>query len=246
MWRFISPKDPDDPIDEIIDILMACTSLLEQEDELQYTHDADQLIQQCWDLNTQTMAWNDKLELIHRKPLYTRVPDETKVTRIPSSKDILPERYDFITLEVAESHMLCWTAMLIMYSLFHRLEMYKKHLSPGYTSDKEAEPFLKGAQYYATQICLGVGYFLQPHMHILGGHNLLFPVSMASQFFLINELHDQYQWCQEVFVALEADGLGLASVLLGTPWSRYKESSPPVIAIETEAAAEAEDLGYDS
>lgn len=244
MWRFLSPKDSDDPIDEIIDILMACTSLLEQEDELQSTYDADLLIQQCWDLNTQTMAWVDKLELIHSKPLYTRVLDETTVTRTPSSRSILPERYEFINLEVAESHMLCWTAMLIMYSLFHRLEMYKTHLSPGYTSGKEAELFLKGAQYYATQVCLGVGYFLQPHMHILGGHNLLFPVSMASQFFLINEMQGQYQWCQEVFVALEADGLGLASVLLGTPWSRYKESSPPVIAIEAEA--EAEDLEYDS
>jgi hypothetical protein len=245
MWRFLSPRDSDDPIDEIIDILMACTSLLAQEDEIQSTYDAEQIIQQCWDLNMQTLTWIDKLELIHGTPLYTRVPDESNITRSQSSMRILPERYDFIALEVAESHMLCWTAMLIVYSLFHRLEMHKEHLPPGYASDKEeAETFLKGAQYYATQICLGVGYFLQPHMHILGGHNLLFPVSMASQFFLINGLQDQYQWCQEVFVALESNGLGLASVLLGTPWSRYKEISPPVVTVDAEA--EIEYVDYDT
>jgi len=236
MWRFLSPKDSDDPVDEIIDILMACTGLLEQLSNVRSTHDADQLMQQCWDLNIQTTLWYNKLESIHGKPLYTRVPDETNIPRCLSSRNILPERYEFPALEIAESHMLCWAAMLIMYSLFHRLEAQKETLPPGYTADKEeAEIFLKGAQYYATQICLGVGYFLQPHMHILGGHNLLFPVSMASQLFHINGLHDQYQWCQEVFAALENTGLGLASVLQGTPWSKYKETdSSTAVVVEAE------------
>jgi hypothetical protein len=236
MWRFLSPKDSDDPVDEIIDILMTCTSLLAQMEEVRSTYDADQLMQECWDLNMQTMVWYDKLESIHGKPLYTKVPDETNVPRCQSSRNLLPERYEFVALEVAESHMFCWTAMLMMYSLFHRLEAQKEHLPPGYASDKgEAETFLKGAQYYAIQICLGVGYFLQPHMHILGGHNLLFPVSMASQLFHINGLHEQYQWCQEVFAALETTGLGLASVLQGTPWSRYKENADSAVAVAVES-----------
>ena len=245
MWRLLSPKDSDDPIDEIIDILMACTSLLEQMDDVRSTSDAEQLMQQCGDLNMQTTVWYDKLESIHGKPLYTKIPDETSVPRSQTSRNILPERYEFSALEVAESHMLCWTAMLIMYSIFHRLEVQKELLHPGYTSDnEEAETFLKGAQHYATQICLGVSYFLQPHMHILGGHNLLFPVSMASQLFHINGLHAQYQWCQEVFAALEATGLGLASVLQGTPWSRYKEiSGSTTVAVEAgDSPGEGDDI----
>jgi hypothetical protein len=81
------------------------------------------------------------------------------------------------------------------------------------------------AELYTDQICRGVGYFVQPHMHILGGHNLLFPVSMAAQFFYRNDIHDRYLWCQEVFASLESLGLGLAHVLQGTPWSKYKSGS---------------------
>lgn len=132
--------------------------------------------------------------------------------------------------------MLYWTASLIIYTLFQEIERrvefsqtilaVPQSLNPVHvTRHGESSPFMKNAELYTDQICRGVGYFVQPQMHILGGHNLLFPVSMAAQFFYRNEIEDRYLWCQEVFAFLESLGLGLAHVLQGTPWSRYKSGS---------------------
>lgn len=89
-------------------------------------------------------------------------------------------------------------------------------------TSKESELYMEESEFYADQICRGVAYLIQPDMHILGGENLLFPVAMAAQFFHGNGFHDKYEWCQEVFIALESLGIGLSHVLQGTPWSDYK------------------------
>lgn len=233
MWRVLSSSiGTNDPLDEIIEILMECTSLVEQVEGMQSEQDAQQLMNSCWNLRVHTRTWYAKFESIHGTPLYTATPDEGSIPRSDASKKIFPERYEFTSLEIAETHMLYWAALLIIYSLFHGIELQKEWFSQDRCPNKESGFFLNSAELYANQICRGVGYFIQPHMHILGGHNLLFPVSMASQFYYRNDFHDQYQWCQEVFVALESTGLGLAKVLRGTPWSTYKEVGSPESVIE--------------
>lgn len=232
MWRVLTSSiESNDPIDEIIDILMECTSLVEQMDAVRCERDTHNLTVSCLTLRSATKAWYARLEAMHEPPLYTVIPDKIKIPRLDPSKLTFPERYEFKSLEVAEAHMLYWTALLMIYSLLHGNELQKKRFRQGAFSPADSALYQSGAEFYANQICQGVGYFIQPHMHILGGHNLLFPVSMASQFFHRNGMPDQYQWCQEVFSSLESIGLGLANVLHGTPWSRYKEkkSETPVV-----------------
>lgn len=220
-------------MDEIIDILMGCTSLVEQMDAVQSEQDAQNAIMSCLALRAEAKAWYGRFELIHGRPLYTTTPDTTNILQAGFPNPVFPERLEFAAIEVAEGHMLYWAALLIIYSLLHGLELQKEFFRQGSSSKGQAAMFQEGAEFHANQICRSVAYFIQPHMHILGGHNLLFPVSMASQFFHRSGLHDQYQWCQEVFASLESSGLGLASVLQGTPWSRYKAGKPaePVVEV---------------
>lgn len=214
-------------------MVMGCTSLVEQTDSVQGERDIERVMQSCWTLRAETKAWYGRLESLHGKPLYTNTPDDVNIPRADPTNPVFAERYEFIALEVAEAHMLYWAALLIVYSVLQGLELSKDMFRPGASRKEQSDMFENCAAYYSNQICRGVGYFIQPHMHILGGHNLLFPVSMASQFFHRHGLVNEYQWCQEVFASLESSGLGLASVLQGTPWSTYKEgeSAEPIVEV---------------
>lgn len=235
MWQVLSPAvGCNDPVDEIIDILMKCTTLVENMGTAKTRLEADRLEASCWNLKRQTEAWYKRLQATSPEPLYTLTSNITGIPLLNSTtKNLFPHTFKFADLDIAETHMLCWTALLIMSTFFYDAERRKEAaaqalvttpVSDDASADdlKGSELFMKEAEFYANQICRGVGYFVQPHMNILGGHSLLFPVAMTSQFFHLNGFKEKYQWCQEVFAALEATGLGLASVLLGTPWSRYK------------------------
>ncbi|KAJ5183429.1 hypothetical protein N7492_001045 [Penicillium capsulatum] len=235
MWRALSPTmSSDDPIDEIIDILMECTVLVEKISSSPPESEVQRLELACWSLRHQIQAWYRRLQGSSLGKLYTPNSDLTEVPLSPSAKSTFPHTFHFVALDVAEAHMLCWTALLILSSFFHRIECQREYqpqavyaLSPVSEDAKSddqrrSEYFLQEAEFYANQICRSVGYFIKPHMNILGGHNLLFPVSMAAKFFYGNHFDDKYQWCQEVFAVLDSIGLGLANVLQGTPWSRYK------------------------
>lgn len=226
--------EENDLIDEIIDILMQCTYLVEFVGEVRSKQDVHRLRKLCWRLESQTDSWYERLRLLFGDPLYTSTPDDIYIPRSETSKQVYPDRYHFQAVEVAEAHSLYWAGQLIIYSLFAGLEPLQgnftqhevsHHQQPPSSSNMNSEGsglYMNNAEFYADQICRGVGYFIQPDMHILGGHNLLFPVSMAAQFFHGNGLDDKYKWCQEVFIALESIGLGLSHVLQGTPWSKYK------------------------
>lgn len=224
-------EENNDLTDEIINILMHCTVLIELVGNAHSDPDIQKLKRLCWKLERQTASWYQRLKSISREPLYTTMPDNTEVNLDRKSKHTFPDRYHFIALEVAEAHSLYWAAQLIIYSLSSGLEIKRKSFTQHETTLTESSSFntkigsdihLKNAEFYADQICRGVAYLIQPEMHILGGENLLFPVSMAAQFFHQNGHHDKYQWCQEVFVELESVGLGLSHVLQGTPWSEYR------------------------
>lgn len=225
MWRSLTPEHTE-PLDDIIDILMECTGLVEDTSNMKSEDEAPHLIQSCWSLKRRIDKWYENLQVTSGSELYSRM----KTSVDPNgAKPIFADRYEFVSVEVAESHMLFWAASLIVHTLFYEFQrrdslIESPHsMNSGDSNDRE-EPInpLADSKDSAEQICCGVGYFLQPHMHILGGHSLLFPVSMASKFFHMNGFYDQYQQCQDVFTLLESSGLGLASVLLGTPWATYK------------------------
>lgn len=233
MWQMLTPLGQEnDLIDEMIDILMRCTILVELVGGVGSELETRRLKTLCWRLERTTDAWYERLRSLFGDPLYTSVPDETGIPRSKQSRKIYPYRYDFPAVEVAEAHSLYWAAQLIIYSLlygldllgaaFPRDEVISQPEPSSSMSPNQSAKYLKDAEFYADQICCGVAYLIQPHMHILGGENLLFPVAMAAQFFHGNGFQDKYEWCQEVFVALESLGIGLSQVLQGTPWSDYK------------------------
>lgn len=235
MWQMLTPLGNDnDLIDEIIDILMHCTVLVELVGNVNSERDIQRLRKLCSRLEQRTDSWYERLRLLFGDPLYTIIPDDTEISRPETSKAIYPNRYHFPAVEVAEAHSLYWAAQLIIYSLLSGLEVLERTfyqheapssnqpLPPSNAKPKGSYPYMDDAKFYADQICRGVAYLIQPDMHILGGENLLFPVAMAAQFFHTNGLHENYEWCQEVFVALENLGIGLSHVLQGTPWSDYK------------------------
>lgn len=225
-----------DSVDEIIDILMNCTLFVEYTDNTRSDHDKSQLMKLCNQLKRQTESWYARLCSTSPSPLYTAIPNKADIPRSDVTRSIFPETYHFASIEIAEAHMLYWTASLVIYTLLQEIERRGEFSHTAFVESQsshsipiidqnERSSYMKHAQLYTDQICRGVGYFIQPHMHILGGHNLLFPVSMAAQFFYRNDIHDRYLWCQEVFASLESLGLGLAHVLQGTPWSKYKSGS---------------------
>ncbi|KAJ5278762.1 hypothetical protein N7478_004134 [Penicillium angulare] len=237
MWKMLSPPRVDDPLDEIIDILMECTALLEKAGSVQTTQDLTNTKYLCHELEWQAHSWHTRLTNVSECPLYTLVPDDSGIPRPKTRNAVFPERFDFISVDIAEAYMLYWTALLVISSVLYEFECQTiLHqgviVSSHHVADSQNEytSFFHEALFYADQLCRGVGYFIQPHMHILGGHNLLFPVAMSSQFFHRNGFYDRYDWCQDVFATLESMGLGLASVLQGTPWLTYKsgesENSP--------------------
>lgn len=239
MWQSLtSCADSDgwaDPVDEIIDILMSCTLFVEYIDNVRSDHDTLQLMKLCNHLKQQTESWYERLKSTSPSPLYTTIPNKAEISRSDVTKSLFPDTYHFVTIETAEAHMLYWTTSLIIYTLFLEIErreqasvMFVESQSSHFSDipgQGKSYSFTQSPEFYADEICRGVGYFVQPHMHILGGHDLLFPVSMAAQFFYRNDIQDRYLWCQEVFASLESLGLGLAHVLQGTPWSKYKSGS---------------------
>lgn len=237
MWRELSPPSTDNPLEEVIDILMDCTGLIEQASSVRSEQDALNVMVSCFDLRDQAEAWHARLMAMFGEALYTLAPDESKVARTKKTRHIFPERCEFISIDIAEAYMLYWAALLVIFSVLYEFDR-RKGSQPDESLDPQsrdnvkqanpriASPFFHDALFYADQICRGVGYFVQPYMHILGGHNLLFPVAMSAQFFHGNGFHDRYEWCQDVFVALESMGLEMANVLQGTPWLTYKTGEP--------------------
>lgn len=246
MWKALSPyADSNDILEDIIDVLMECTVLVQDMGNLHTSEHAQELRKKCSDLSQQTHSWYETLQSTCEAPLYTMTRSTADIQRSTLSTDMFSERCEFVSVDIAEAHMLYWAALLFIHSLVYEMNKRKdvdpqsNSSSPGspadsssseqgtYQSPSCSQDSFGQAELYANEICRGVGYFIQPHMHILGGHNLLFPVAMAAQFFYGNGFQEEYLWCQDVFAALESIGLGLAHVLQGTPWSRYKSAPVP-------------------
>ncbi|KAJ5245970.1 hypothetical protein N7468_000953 [Penicillium chermesinum] len=165
MWKSVSPAD-DQPMEQIIDILMECTGLVEDTSNIQSENDARRIVESGQRINKKIADWYESFETNALGRLYTRM--STRSDKRPNTRPIFPERYEFATVEVAESHMLYWAASLMIQTLLYEFERQREDSRDEYShqasqSNVEAHrtsaTFLGGAKFYAGQICHGVGYF---------------------------------------------------------------------------------------
>lgn len=195
--------------------------------QVQSVNDATQLVQFCLDVKRQAESWEERLQAKHEYALFTTTPAKANTPSSTLNPTVFSEAYHFVAPEIAEAYMLYWSALLMIFSVLHGAELWRQSDPHGSDEEKVAYRrsvmlYSQNAEFHANQICRGVGYFIQPDMHILGGHSVLFPMAMTSQFFHRNGFHSRFEWCQEVFASLEKVGLGLAHMIKGTPWDRYK------------------------
>ena len=195
--------------------------------QVQSVNYAARLIECCLNVKQQADSWEERLQAQHENALFTTTTAKTNTSPSISSTALFSESYQFAAPEIAEAYMLYWSALLVIFSVLHGAELWRLSDANGSAEQKmayqqRAALFSRNAEFHANQICRGVGYFIQPDMHILGGHSVLFPMAMTSQFFHRNGLKSRFEWCQEVFASLEKIGLGLAHIIQGTPWDRYQ------------------------
>lgn len=80
MWQMLTPLREDNNLtDEIINILMHCTALIELVEDARFDSDLHRLKRLCWDLERQTASWYQRLKSIFGDPLYTNIPDDTEI-----------------------------------------------------------------------------------------------------------------------------------------------------------------------
>ncbi|EYE94473.1 Zn(II)2Cys6 transcription factor [Aspergillus ruber CBS 135680] len=264
-WRYNIPtrsSEPGDknalapePIDIFIDILIECTALIEDVDTF-LDHGylvrgsrrvGERLLHSCLSLEDKlhnTCIWmQDKLGV--PSPL-SKDSSILKTFRTAVPKDFFPQPLNFPSLTCAESHLIYWTTLVLLYPLINQLFDF---LSPGlsqsgspastscYPSIESAEistspstetldrvDFIALTAVYATEVCRAAAYCLQPNMKALGGQMLLAPLSQSTQFFQVEQSSEKIKWCQAVFMHLPQVGFAIGVFLKDMVWPQYRLS----------------------
>lgn len=154
----------------------------------------------------------------------------------------------FASLTCAESHMLYWSSLILLYPLIG--ELYFIIDGPDinspvpihyYSANGESPPsgtttitttlsddvhtaYTALAEHYANEICRSVLYCIQPDMKTLGAQQLLAPLSQSLQFFHVEGLTSKLRWCQNVLTVLSHMGLGIAPFLKDMVWPQYRSA----------------------
>lgn len=169
-----------------------------------------------------------------------------KTFRTAVPKDFFPQPLNFPSLTCAESHLIYWTTLVLLYPLINQLFDF---LSPGlsqsgspastscYPSIESAEistspstetldrvDFIALTAVYATEVCRAAAYCLQPNMKALGGQMLLAPLSQSTQFFQVEQSSEKIKWCQAVFMYLPQVGFAIGVFLKDMVWPQYRLS----------------------
>lgn len=176
-------------------------------------------------------------------------------TAVP--KDFFPRPLNFPSLSCAESHLIYWTTLVLLYPLINQLFDFLSPdfsqsgspvstASPCYPSIETVETptppaadtqnradFIALTDVYATEVCRAAAYCLQPSMKALGGQLLLAPLSQSTQFFQVEQSSEKIKWCQAVFMYLPQVGFAIGVFLKDMVWPQYrlsqkrKSPSPP-------------------
>ncbi|KAL2802697.1 hypothetical protein BJX63DRAFT_101081 [Aspergillus granulosus] len=249
-WSNSDSKARCDPIDELIDLLAECCTIMEKVDGFFLSQPTesdksclvgDQLLRNCLkledDLHQTCLSMQGKLGTPG-----TFVPGAICPTEFRGTLDtnLFPVAFDFPSLACAESHMVYWATLILLYPLIGELLSVlgvpvRDVPAPVYYGSTNGEQdsgippsaevnsaYTALAEYYAGEICRSVLYCLQPDMKALGAQSLLAPFSLCAQFFKVEGPTPKLQWCQGVLVALERLGLGLAPFLKDMVWPQYR------------------------
>ncbi|KAL2821368.1 hypothetical protein BDW59DRAFT_110418 [Aspergillus cavernicola] len=250
-WRSGSShsKTNSNPIDEFIDLLAECSAVMEQVDQFclmqpssseEASRVGDQLLLDCLKLEENphrvSLSMQEKLG----------APEVSFNGSVPQGDfrdslhtDLFPRTLGFPSLTCAESHLVYWTILILLYPLIGELSSVldrpARDVSVPIYSDSangesgtklslghDATIFTALADHYAGEICRSVLYVIQPDMKTLGAQMLLAPLSQCLQFFHVEQSTAKLKWCQDVFVALQHLGLGIAPLLKDMVWPQYR------------------------
>ncbi|KAL4785359.1 hypothetical protein BJX76DRAFT_347130 [Aspergillus varians] len=256
LWRnsYLQGKGELDSIDEFIDLLAKCSATMEQVDRFflskprsseKARQSGDQLLRVCLNLEENlhqvSISMQQKLGL----------PKVSNWRAVPFGDfrntlytDLFPSPFDFPSLSCAESHMIYWTILILLYPLIGEIYSIldgppRDFPVPIYydstneeTTEKAMIPlsadihtaYTALAEHYAGEICRSVFYCIQPDMKTLGAQILLAPLSQSLQFFHVEGLAAKLKWCQGVFTVLPHLGLGIGPLLKDMVWPRYRNA----------------------
>ncbi|PYH96342.1 hypothetical protein BO71DRAFT_321053 [Aspergillus ellipticus CBS 707.79] len=252
-WQDRSSQDPRlDPVDEFADILAECSALIEQIDGfIDHAIDnpggdkqaGEQLLFSCRSLE----------EKLHRTCIEMQRKLGTPSLLSPDTPSregfgahlatsLFSEPLGFASLTCAESHLLYWATLILLYPLVDQLHDVLGCLQTDVTpfssscathgptdptsslASSAATDFTALAEHYADEVCRSVMYCTQPAMKTLGAQMLLAPFSQCTQFFQVQGLAPKYEWCQGVFMLLGSLGLGIAPLLKDMVWPQYRSA----------------------
>ncbi|CAK36879.1 mitochondrial ribosomal protein L27 family protein [Aspergillus niger] len=249
--KFVTGSTELEPIDELMDLLAECSALIEQVDtfieQLPASPDGDKnngekLLGSCLSLEERLhqtcLKMQEKLgapsTLTHDVPLREDL-------RAHLATSLFPDPFQFVSLACAESHLIYWATLIILYPLvdelldvlgYRRNDVTPSQSCAIHPQAIEQRPlgvdvatdFTALAEHYADEVCRSVMYCTQSDMNTLGAQHLLAPFSQCAQFFQVHELAQKYRWCQGVFVLLDSLGLGIAPLLKDMVWPQYRSA----------------------
>lgn len=168
-------------------------------------------------------------------------------TAVPN--DFFPRPLKFPSLSCAESHLIYWTTLVLLYPLINQLfdflgpdsgqsgspvstaspcypsiETVENPTPPAADTQNRVVDFIALTDVYATEVCRAAAYCLQPSMKALGGQLLLAPLSQSTQFFQVEQSSEKIKWCQAVFMYLPQVGFAIGVFLKDIVWPQYRLS----------------------
>ncbi|OJJ62423.1 hypothetical protein ASPSYDRAFT_1167762 [Aspergillus sydowii CBS 593.65] len=260
LWRndHTRGQEEPDPVDQFIDLLAKCTATIEQVDRFVVAQPASpgkafqtggQLLRACLkleeNLHQTCISMQQKLGLPR---ICTRRSFPQGDFRNTLRTELFAPPLQFASLTCAESHMLYWSSLILLYPLIG--ELYFIIDGPDinspvpihyYSANGESPPsgtttitttlsddvhtaYTALAEHYANEICRSVLYCIQPDMKTLGAQQLLAPLSQSLQFFHVEGLTSKLRWCQNVLTVLSHMGLGIAPFLKDMVWPQYRSA----------------------
>lgn len=242
------------PIDDILDLLVECSILMERTDQLIQTGNPNRqtdkdtgelLLCDCLafrdELDVGFCKMQEKLEApwcsTKQSSFWSELDD-------PIAYDIFVDAIEYPSLACAESHLLYWTIFILLYPVLDQLLIFLGHSrsSLSFTlwdvplsskADRKnatwtadiPEDLIEVAEHYANLICRSAKFLVQPDNKALGAQIFLAPFSQATQFYRSIMATEKHRWCQMVFMQLPKLGFGIAPFLRDLFWPKYEAAT---------------------
>ncbi|RJE19077.1 hypothetical protein PHISCL_08585 [Aspergillus sclerotialis] len=236
-----------EPIDTILDLVIECSALIEQTDNLIHHGNpslqenictGEKLLQSClfikdrldlgfWEMQGKLGApWSFPC----RSPCWSELNDSIL-------QSLLANPIEFPSLTCAESHLLYWATFILLYPLIDQLLIFlgwprnnvpfKLWDVPSSESamlmcSELPDHLIAVADHYASLICRSAKLLVRSEGNAMGAQILLAPLSQTAQFYRCIAASDKHRWCQAVFMQLAKLGFGIAPFLRDFVWPKYE------------------------